>query len=257
MKEELRKLLKQFYTIFDELKQAFPSLTGEAYECMAKDILEQYKLEYPLLDGQHRTAMQQEIERLRAQYERLVPDHWETRFLHKPRQNYAAMLIGMEADQDASRFFAAYEEKLGLLRDEECPRKMTRKERKKAARAAAYLEMQAKIAAEKAERVQTAQEGAENTQYDQEAENTERGAESMTESATEGNSEAPQETEEPADEDFDLHGIDTEYEIFEEDKSAEMAEAQREDKTSKEDISGDVVLEQSKGEKENENRKSG
>ncbi len=164
MIQELRDLNDTFYQIFEELKEAKPALEGcdAAFISIAQKITEQYELEYKLLDLKHRVETEQEIAKLEARYDRLVPQRWRTRFLHRRKQNYVATLVDFEANEEAENFYAECEARL------------------------------AEIAA------QRLAENAENAQDGQESEDAERGAES----ASEGNSEGAgttkaEETEKP------------------------------------------------------------
>lgn len=95
--QELKELHDKYYQIFEELKDASPSLEGcdEAFIAMAHNITKQYKLEFELLDLTQRNEIEQNIARLRALHKRIVPDRWKTRFLHRKKQNYAATLVDL------------------------------------------------------------------------------------------------------------------------------------------------------------------
>lgn len=115
MIQELEEFQKKFFKLFDELEEARPSLTGAAYERMAADILEQYKLEYDLINLRCSIPAKQERDKLQAQEARIVPQRWERkrRFLlffkrTKAEQNYMADLVDEEADEDSERFFEKY-----------------------------------------------------------------------------------------------------------------------------------------------------
>lgn len=115
MIQELEEFQKKFFKLFDELEEARPSLTGAAYERMAADILEQYKLEYDLINLRCSIPAKQERDKLQAQEARIVPQRWERkrRFLlffkrTKAEQNYMADLVDEEADEDSERFFGEY-----------------------------------------------------------------------------------------------------------------------------------------------------
>lgn len=114
MIDELRELNDTFYKIFDDLKEARPSLSGcdEAFTSMAQKILAQYELEYKMLDLKCRVESEREIAKLEARYDRLVPQRWRSRFFHRRKQNYAATLIDIEANEEAERFFAECEARL-------------------------------------------------------------------------------------------------------------------------------------------------
>lgn len=117
MIKEIKQLNDTFYQIFDDLKEAKPCFTGfdEAYISFAKKILEQYELEYKLLDLKCRVETEREIAKLEARYDRLVPQRWRQRFLlffKRRKQNYAATLIDIEANQKAAEFFSECEQKL-------------------------------------------------------------------------------------------------------------------------------------------------
>ncbi len=105
--QELREMHDKFYKIFDELQNAQPSLEkcDEAFIAFANNITRQYLLEFELLDLTQRNEAELEIERLKAIHDRIVPAHWETRFLHRPKQNYAADLVDMEANAVAAIFY--------------------------------------------------------------------------------------------------------------------------------------------------------
>ncbi len=111
MIDELEGLQDKFYHLLNNLKEAKACFTGldEGYALFAQNILEQYKLEYELLDLKGRVGTEQAIDKLKARYYRLVPQRWETRFLHRKKQNYAATLIDIEANEDAAKFFAEVE----------------------------------------------------------------------------------------------------------------------------------------------------
>ena len=110
MIEEIKVLNDKFFKLFDELQDAYPSLTDDAYISMSKKLLEQYSLEYELLDLQHRAETEREIERLKVRRDILVPFRWRTKWLKKHRQNYAATLVDMEVDGEATEIFAQIEE---------------------------------------------------------------------------------------------------------------------------------------------------
>lgn len=117
MIKELKQLNDTFYKIFDDLKEAGKSLVGndEAIKCIREKILEQYKLEYKLLDLKYRVETEREIAKLEARYDRLVPQRWRQRFLlffKRRKQNYAATLIDIEANQKAKEFFAECEKEI-------------------------------------------------------------------------------------------------------------------------------------------------
>ena len=52
MIEELDKLNKKFFKLFDEVQQARPSL-GNGYPAFIENILAQYRIEYKLLSLKH------------------------------------------------------------------------------------------------------------------------------------------------------------------------------------------------------------
>ncbi len=117
MIKELKQLNDTFYKIFDDLKEAGKSLAGndEAIKCIREKILAQYKLEYKLLDLKYRVETEREIAKLEARYDRLVPQRWRQRFLlffKRRKQNYAATLIDIEANQKAKEFFAECEKEI-------------------------------------------------------------------------------------------------------------------------------------------------
>lgn len=119
MIQELEEFQKKFFKLFDELEEARPSLTGAAYDRMAADILEQYKLEYDLINLRCSIPAKQERDKLQAQEARIVPQRWERkrRFLlffkrTKAEQNYMADLVDEEADEDSERFFGEYRKRI-------------------------------------------------------------------------------------------------------------------------------------------------
>ena len=115
MTEELEAFLKEFFKLYDDLEEARPTLTGTAYERMGADILEHYNLESELFKLKCSIPIKQEIEKLKAREERVVPKRWERKrrfllFFKKIRaeQNYMADLVDEDADVDAARFIADY-----------------------------------------------------------------------------------------------------------------------------------------------------
>ena len=112
MSDKLDELQKKYFALFDELHEATPSLTGEAYTVFAADLLAKYKIERDLLSLRERIETEKELDELQAKYARVVPQRWRfLRFLWK-KKNYAATLNDASADEFAAREFAAIEARL-------------------------------------------------------------------------------------------------------------------------------------------------
>ncbi len=184
MIEELDKLNKKFFKLFDDAQQARPSL-GNAYPAFIENILEQYRLAYKLLSLKHAVGTEREIEKLQARRDRLVPQRWTTRIFHKKKQNYAATLIDAEEDLKAQQFFKACEAELAQNLLEEASEEATEQEQAPASEEAL---------------APTSEEGEELEEVSDEEEPEEEDDEA-------------DELKEEAVEEFDDFGIDTEWDI--------------------------------------------
>lgn len=102
---QIDALNSDFFTTLDNLKKARPVFTGidEAFLSVAEKLLNNYELTYRLLNAQYRGAVEHDIAYLEALNDRLVPFRWKTRWLHRPRQNYAADLVDWEADEETKK----------------------------------------------------------------------------------------------------------------------------------------------------------
>lgn len=203
MIEELDKLHKRFFKLFDDAQQARPSL-GNAYPAFIENILEQYKLEYELLSSKHNIGIEREIERLKARHDRLVPQRWTTRFLHKKRQNYAATLIDAEEDLKAQQFFKTCEAELAQNLSEEAAEEET---------PASMQETPGDVAEEEA--TEQEQAPASEEELAPTSEEDEAPEEGSDEEEPEEEGDEADELEEEVVEEFDDYGLDTDYEIEE------------------------------------------
>lgn len=116
--KELSELHDKYYRVFDDLQEAIPSLSPEAYEIAAENILEQYELEYRHFDEKYRTELELETLRLAARREILVPFRWSTGWglFRKYKQNSSATLVDEQAYEDAKEFFAGIEAEIAEKR---------------------------------------------------------------------------------------------------------------------------------------------
>ncbi len=201
MIEELDKLNKKFFKLFDDAQQARPSL-GNAYPAFIENILEQYRLAYKLLSLKHAVGTEREIEKLQARRDRLVPQRWTTRIFHKKKQNYAATLIDAEEDLKAQQFFKACEAELAQNLLEEASEEET---------PASMQETPGDVAEEEAteqEQAPASEEALAPT-----SEEGEELEEVSDEEEPEEEDDEADELKEEAVEEFDDFGIDTEWDI--------------------------------------------
>ena len=203
MIEELDKLNKKFFKLFDEVQQARPSL-GNTYPAFIENILEQYRLEYKLLSLKHAVGTEREIEKLQARRDRLVPQRWTTRIFHKKKQNYAATLIDAEEDLKAQQFFKACEAELAQNLSEEAAEEET---------PASMQETPGDVAEEEA--TEQEQAPASEEEFTPTSEEGEEPEEVSDEEEPEEEDDEAEELEEEVVEEFDDYGLDTDYEIEE------------------------------------------
>ncbi len=119
--KQMKELRKEFYTQFDTLQQMIPVLSDEAYEMFESNLREEYKSQYKLLYDEYRIRTEREFARLQALHDRLVPFSWETKILHKHKQNYAQTLVEKDADEETEEFFSLLEAEIEVKRLELSP----------------------------------------------------------------------------------------------------------------------------------------
>lgn len=104
---------KYFHTL-ENLKEARPVFAGcdEAFVSVANKLLRNFELLYSLLEAQYHGEIKRRIAFLEAVNERIEPFYWNTKWLHKPRQNYAATLIDMESDEVMKKVFSKKEQEI-------------------------------------------------------------------------------------------------------------------------------------------------
>ncbi len=104
---------KYFHTL-ENLKEARPVFAGcdEAFVSVANKLLRNFELLYSLLEAQYHGEIKRRIAFLEAVNERIEPFYWNTKWLHKPRQNYAATLVDIESDEVMKKVFSKKEQEI-------------------------------------------------------------------------------------------------------------------------------------------------
>lgn len=108
------ELNTQYFHTLENLKEARPVFANcdEAFISVAEKLLRNFELAYSLLEAQYRGEIERRIAFLEAVNDRIVPFYWKTKWLHRPRQNYAATLVNMEADEVMKKVFAKKEQEI-------------------------------------------------------------------------------------------------------------------------------------------------
>lgn len=108
------ELNTQYFQTLENLKEARPVFANcdEAFTSVAEKLLKNFELAYGLLEAQYRGEIERRIAFLEAVNDRIVPFRWRTRILHRYKQNYAATLVDMEADEVMKKVFAKKEREI-------------------------------------------------------------------------------------------------------------------------------------------------
>lgn len=119
--KELDELQKKYYYMFNDLKEAKPALSENAYNYMASQIFSQYKIEAELLRLSLAIGSEKERYGLLYQQGRLIPcRHRKWYRFWKSEPNTAAFLLENELEREIQREFDEREKDLfGDLEDEE------------------------------------------------------------------------------------------------------------------------------------------
>lgn len=115
---ELEELQKKYYDMFTELKEARPAITSEtAYNVMANNIFEQYRIEAELLRLRLEIKSEKEKYEILYRQSRLIPARRRRFFRSKP--NEAAFLLECELEREIQREFDERERELFGTEDDD------------------------------------------------------------------------------------------------------------------------------------------
>ncbi len=109
MTDKLQELQNKFYQMFDDLNEARPVFKGidEAFLCFAQNILGEYKSEYARLKKEEEIEEQREIYKLQCKAHTLIPRrrrNWRRFFRREP--NLAMQILDEEIERDTQHFFS-------------------------------------------------------------------------------------------------------------------------------------------------------
>lgn len=116
--ERLKALNEQIYFIGGRLAANREKLSEDIITFMQDAMLLEYKKQYSLLAGEYDVEMDRKIAEQQALHERLVPKRWKKRFLiffKRKKQNYAATLVDIEANEKAGKDFAEKKKMIAAL----------------------------------------------------------------------------------------------------------------------------------------------
>lgn len=191
--EKFNALCERFYFMGERLKANKEKLPEGLFALMKTDMEIEYQKLYDLFAGEYNPEMDRKIAEQQALHDRIVPQRWIKlilRVFKRKKQNYAATLVDMEANERAAKVFAVQEAKITELAAERFSAEVL---------AAEFREKLAVYEAEQLAEAQRLAENGENGEVGQEG----AGGEQSAESASEGNSEGGEtsgaaETEKPA-----------------------------------------------------------
>jgi hypothetical protein len=241
MTDKRKELNDKFYKMFDDLNEARPIFNGidEAFVFFGQNILDKYKSELRLLKEDEEIEEARELYKKHRKRDKVTPQHWRNwkRFFRR-EQNLAADLLDEEAELEAQQYFSDTLKRLKAQKAEEHEEKKAPEEPEELAEGlSGSVQESVPVTRVQVQQLITVyvagfipMSAMELTEGEAQPPGNTKTSEDPEDPEEDQNGDVETEVEE-----FDDYGIDTEYEIVEEDPGEDRNESRAEEEEAAEE----------------------